>query len=313
MDILVSLIKRRIILKIGIDIGGSHIGIGQIDIDGKIFLKKEIDLRDIINNNIEDNITQYIINELETLTREYNIELIGLAMPGTVKDRELTRSINLGVKNFKIAEIIENKFNIPVIANNDAKCAAMAEKQFGSLKKYEDCIFLCLGTRIGGAAFLNNKILKSKDNVGFELGHIIIDKNGLQCNCGKKGCFETYCSIKKFKLKVINSLNIDKDTKSTDLVNIIKQHINDLVIQKLIQEYVDNLIIGISNIIDIFEPEAISLGGGFVYFKEIFYNKFLEEFKLKNYRYNKDRITEIKIAELGNDAGIIRFNNNIKV
>ena len=158
MDILVSLIKRRIILKIGIDIGGSHIGIGQIDIDGKIFLKKEIDLRDIINNNIEDNITQYIINELETLTREYNIELIGLAMPGTVKDRELTRSINLGVKNFKIAEIIENKFNIPVIANNDAKCAAMAEKQFGSLKKYEDCIFLCLGTRIGGAAFLNNKI-----------------------------------------------------------------------------------------------------------------------------------------------------------
>ena len=313
MDILVSLIKRRIILKIGIDIGGSHIGIGQIDIDGKIFLKKEIDLRDIINNNIEDNITQYIMNELETLTREYNIELIGLAMPGTVKDRELTRSINLGVKNFKIAEIIENKFNIPVIANNDAKCAAMAEKQFGSLKKYEDCIFLCLGTRIGGAAFLNNKILKSKDNVGFELGHIIIDKNGLQCNCGKKGCFETYCSIKKFKLKVINSLNIDKDTKSTDLVNIIKQHINDLVIQKIIQEYVDNLIIGISNIIDIFEPEAISLGGGFVYFKEIFYNKFLEEFKLKNYRYNKDRITEIKIAELGNDAGIIRFNNNIKV
>lgn len=300
-------------MKIGIDIGGSHIGIGQIDIDGEIFLKKEIDLRDIIDNNIEDTITQYIINELETLTKEYNIELIGLAMPGTVKDRELTRSINLGVENFKIAEIIENRFNIPVIANNDAKCAAMAEKQFGSLKKYEDCIFLCLGTGIGGAVFLNNKLLRTKDNIGFELGHIIIDKNGLQCNCGKKGCFETYCSIKKFKLKVINSLNLDKDTKSIDLVNIIKQHINDLIMQKIIQEYVDNLIIGISNIIDIFEPEAISLGGGFVYFKEIFYNKFLEEFKLRNYRYNKERITEIKIAELGNDAGIIRFNNNIKV
>lgn len=296
-------------MKIGIDIGGSHIGIGQVDINGKIINKKEIDLEPEKDQDLKKYITQYIINELEHIIQSSDVELIGLAMPGTIENKVLIESINLGIKNFDLAKIIKEKYNIPVNVNNDAKCAAMAEKQFGSLKNYEDCAFLCLGTGIGGAVFLNNKLLKSKNNNGFELGHIIIDKNGPQCNCGKKGCFETFCSIKRFKLKVINSLNLKPNTKSSDLLDIIKKNIHNPEIQNIIQEYIDNLIVGLSNIIDIFEPEAISLGGGFAYFKDVFYTELLEKFKLRNYRYNKDKITDIKIAELGNDAGIIRINN----
>ena len=73
---------------------------------------------------------------------------------------------------------------------NDAKCAALAEKNYGSMKKYDDCIFLCLGTGIGGAAFLKGELLEPKRFSGFEFGHMIINKNGKECSCGKKGCFE---------------------------------------------------------------------------------------------------------------------------
>lgn len=133
---------------------------------------------------------------------------------------------------------------------------------------------------------------------------MIIEKNGIQCNCGKKGCFETYCSIKRFKENASRILNINKISPE-NLINKIIEEKNNVEIKALISDYIENLIIGISNIIDIFEPEAICLGGSFVYFKEIFYEKLLKEINLRKYFFNKDSITKIVLAELKNDAGII--------
>ena len=196
-------------------------------------------------------------------------------------------------------------FDIPVLLKNDAKCAGLAEKTYGALKEYQDAVFLCLGTGIGASVFMNGKELKPIQNPGMEIGHMVIDKNGIKCNCGKTGCYETLCSIKRLKDKLIDEMNLSKKVSSKELLEILKWRAKEENIKKILEEYIDNLNIGLSNIIDIFAPQAICLGGGFVYFEEILYKPFLKKYYNERKSFYKDRIPDIKLALLGNDAGII--------
>lgn len=289
-------------MKIGIDLGGSHIGIALID-NNTIKEKVEIELEK------REDIVSYIMNILDYYISKFkennNIELIGIASPGNPNNKELsiTNIVNLGIERLEL-KTIENKYKIPIKLKNDSKAAGLAEFEYGSLKKYNDAVFLCLGTGIGSAVFLNGKLLEANKHVGFELGHIVIDRNGLKCNCGKRGCFETYCSIKRFKENAKKILKIE-EIPSEELLEKIKENIEDKEISRLIEEYIDNLIIGLSNVIDIFEPEAISLGGSFVFFKDIFYTKLVSEINKRRYAFNKESIPEVVLAELKNDAGML--------
>lgn len=287
-------------MQIGIDLGGSHIGIAIID-NGKIIEKKEIDIKYSVN--IKEKIKEYINQEVERIVNKYNIDLIGIVGPGNPENYCIKNIVNLKIDEININEIL-GKYNIKIIMKNDAKAAALAEKEYGALKEYKDCVFLCLGTGIGGGVFLDNKLLKASKFPGFELGHMIIDKNGKECNCGKKGCFETYCSIKRFKENAQKTLNID-EIKSQELLEKLIINLKNEKIKKIISEYIDNLIIGLSNITDIFQPEAICLGGGFVYFKDIFYDKLMNEFETRKYVFNKNSIPKIVLAKLVNDAGML--------
>ncbi|MBR1802480.1 MAG: ROK family protein [Clostridia bacterium] len=194
---------------------------------------------------------------------------------------------------------------IPVTIRNDAKCAAIAEKTYGALKKYEDCVFLCLGTGIGASVFLQGKQLTAQKNSGFEIGHMIIEKDGKQCNCGKKGCFETYCSMKRFKEQLILALNLNEKVKAPQLITILEEQHDNSKVQEIIKSYLENLLVGVSNIIDIFEPQAICLGGSFVYFKDILYDPFLKQYEQRKYVYNQETLPKIVLSNFQNDAGII--------
>lgn len=292
-------------MKIGIDLGGSHIGIGIINESGKIIEKREIDLDIEKNSNIEEFIKKYLTNNIKDFIQKYTIETIGVASPGTPKAGKITTLVNLGIKDLNITKLLTEICNVPIIICNDAKCAGLAEKKYGSLKTYSDAVFICLGTGIGGAVFVDNKLLTPKRNPGFELGHMIIAKDGNLCNCGKKGCFETYCSMKRLKNKLIDTLLLKKDISAQELLQILKKRKNEEKIKIVIDNYLEDLIIGISNIIDIFEPEAICLGGGFVYFEEILYEGLVEKYYAKRYVFNKQNLPDIKLATLGNDAGMI--------
>lgn len=160
--------------KIGVDLGGSHIAVGLID-GKKILAKEERDFtdsdREDIESVIEENIVKYIEKVLDKNRLDINgIELIGIAAPGTHRDGTIIKAENLGIYNFDIVDRLNKHFpQTKISLNNDAKCAAMCEKTFGSLNESEDCIFMCLGTGIGGAVFMNGKLLKPKKITGFEL------------------------------------------------------------------------------------------------------------------------------------------------
>lgn len=293
-------------MKIGIDIGGSHIAVATVNEKGEIIEKIE---RDII---IQENISQYILNYVDKAIEELNktgdIESIGIVTPGNPKGSAITNLVNLGIDKIDFTKIAE-KYKVTLKTMNDAKAAAIAEKEYGSLRKTSDSVFLCLGTGIGGAVFLNSKLLQANKNPGFEIGHMVIDKNGNPCHCEKRGCFETYCSMKRLKdrLKVaLEKEDIYENIKNaSQLKQAVKENIQNSKIQDILEEYVDNLIIGLSNIIDIFEPEVISLGGSFVYFKDILYDRLIEQMKKRKYVFNKESLPEIQLSKLGNDAGII--------
>ena len=296
-------------MKIGIDIGGSHVGIGLINQNGTIIAKKEQDL----NNSLkESNYNEKLINtivELTTKILEENkidinkISLIGIAVPGTVSETHIIKADNLHIKNFNIVSEINKYFNIKVMLRNDAKCAAIAEKEYGSLKKYEDAVFLTIGTGIGGAVFLNGNLLRPKRFEGFEIGHMVIEKNGKKCNCGNKGCFERYASMKVLRGKVKKEFGKENLT-STELKEVLTNPKNEAKATKIIDEYINDLSVGLSNLINIFEPETISIGGSFANFKEIFLDKLKKKLLEDGKTFNK-KVPNIVMAKLKNDAGII--------
>jgi len=298
-------------MKIGIDIGGSHIATGIILEKGKLLAKetRDISISDIYDEKrVEKIILDTIQIEIKTLleANDYtnaDITKIGIAIPGAPKDGVIKTSVNLHIKKFNIASELGKIYKTRVRIKNDGKCAGLAEKKYGNLSKYDDCVFLCIGTGVGSAVFLNGELLEPNKNPGFEFGHIIINKDGNQCNCGSKGCFETYASMKRFKENAIKKLKLPKDCQAEELQQYIRENKDKEDVAKFVDEFLENVSIGLSNIINIFEPEAICFGGSFSYYQDIFLPIIKE--KVNKYVLNKEEKIQFIAAKLRNDAGMI--------
>lgn len=289
-------------MKIGIDIGGSHIGIGLVDNNGSIVLKIEKFIKD--KTNIEETIEEFITETVIEIGLKHDIESVGIAIPGTVSDNKIIKAVNLGIENYDLATNLEKILKIPVKLKNDAKCAALAEQKYGELQSFQNSVFLCIGTGVGGAVIHEEKLLEPEGVPGYEFSHTIIQKDGELCNCGKRGCFETYASLKRFKQRISDRFELN--TISGKVIRkFIEENPDNQMIKEMIKEYVDYLSIGISNIVNIFEPEAVCIGGSFSEYEKIFYEPLKQALLQGNLLFNRRHDIIIKLAKLKNDAGII--------
>ena len=296
-------------MKIGIDLGGSHIAIGVVDNKGKILEKVEKRITKAEKSTIKKVIEEYIIEKTTNFLQQYHITEVGIAIPGTVKNETVVKSVNLGLKNYEIVKKLQDNIQLPIKIRNDAKCAALAENTYGALKSYERSIFLTLGTGIGGAVVIHNKLLDTGELPGCEFGHMLIEKNGRLCKCGKRGCWETYASMKAFKDNLREILNLDEKTSGKELLDILRKMDKNspkyIQIHQLIEQYIEYLSIGISNLINIFEPDAIGIGGSFVFYEEVFLEKLETKLLKDNLLFNERKEIIIQTAILDNDAGMI--------
>ena len=296
-------------MKIGIDLGGSHIAIGVVDKNGKIIEKIEKQLYTEEKKKLKETIEEYIVENVQRLKTKYKVTLLGIAIPGTVTQDTVVKSVNLGLKNYEIVKELKKTIDLPIKIRNDAKCAALAENMYGSLKQFKRSVFLTLGTGIGGAVIIDNKLLDTGSLPGCEFGHIVIESDGIQCECGRKGCFERYASMKAFKTNLRKALGYTSKVSGKELFEILRsnepENSNYETIEKIVEEYIKNLSIGIANLINIFEPEVIGIGGSFVYFEEVLLERLKKELLTKNMLFNPRSKIEIKTAILKNDAGII--------
>lgn len=323
-------------MEIGIDIGGSHIASAIIE-NNKIIKKVSKDINFLNEKHVEIEeieeteekeakkiLVTTIKNEIEELIKNSNYKIeniskIGIAVPGSPDKEKIKNAVNLHIKEINIVKELKKVYNTNIILKNDGKCAGLAEKKYGALKEYKDCVFLCIGTGVGSAVFKDGKLLEAKYTPGFELGHMIINKDGIKCNCGNKGCFETYASMKRFKERVIKELKLEENfgkripnIPSEEFQNFIRKNIknediNDIEVQKkvkqLVNDYLEDVTIGLANIINIFEPEVICFGGSFSYYDDIFL-PILKE-KIIKYQFNKEYRVELITAKLKNDAGLL--------
>ena len=287
-------------MNIGIDMGGSHIAVGLVDEKNNIIIKLEHDWDENEKEDLLKNAEIYskkFINQI-LLDSRATIEKIGIGYPyrniinGVIIEKE---------KELNLPKILYEEFNIPTYLKNDVKCSAICEKTIGNLKEYDNCIFITLGTGIGGAYFYNKKLVKPNKYQGFEIGHMVIDVDGKKCRCGRKGCFEEYASMRSFRKEIADLFNLD-NINSKKMFEIIETKEKQDEVNYIIDKYIKHLAIGISNIINIFEPDAICIGGSFTYYAPIFMEKLKEKIK-EDFEYRQ--IPDILVAKYQNDAGII--------
>lgn len=288
-------------MKIGVDLGGSHIAVGLIDNQENIVLKKEHNWIKKEKENLIENIEKYskeIISDIIEKNKSGKLEKIGIGYPNK---NIINGIIYINNETINLPEILKREFNVPVYLKNDVKCSAICEKTIGNLKDYDNCLFMTLGTGIGGAYFYKNELVVPNKYPGLEIGHMIIQVNGKQCRCGQKGCFEEYASMRAFRNEIEKLFNIQGLT-SYKMFEILSSKEKAEQVNKIIEDYVEYLAIGICNLINIFEVDAICIGGSFSYYSSIFIDKLKE--KVKGYFENRE-IPEILIAKYENDAGII--------
>ncbi len=285
-------------MRIGIDIGGSHIAIAVVD--GETIIEKIEYVYDVeFKNQIRKNLVQYLKNTISIMTKKYSIEMIGISLAGQIKKNTLIISPNLPELNgINFADILYSEFSIPVSVNTDSLCATKAEKEYGCLKSFSNGVFLVIGTGIGAVNFHDNNFFIN------EYGHMVVHRNGNLCRCGKKGCFETYGSMKALKKSVQDILGISNNSGKV-IRAYLRENIESPKVQQIIDKYVDDFCMGLSNIIDITLPEVIGFGGSFSYYEDILLDKIKQKLENETLFIDKNDMPVFVMGKFKNDAGMI--------
>ncbi len=288
-------------MKIGIDMGGSHVGIGLVNNKYEIVDKIEREWTTEEKKDLWHNFQKVIIKLIHDILEKNRIEQVESIGIGIPKSTIIDGIVYIKQEKIDLVSILQPIFKTKVYVKNDVKCSGICEKTLGNLKEYNNALFITLGTGIGGAYFYKNELVVPNKYPGFEFGSMIIEKDGNLCKCGRRGCFEAYAAMKIFRDKIKELFHLEKVTSDT-VLKIIEQKQKENEVNKIIDEYLDYLALGLSNLIRIFEPDAICIGGSFVYYQEIFMSKLKN--KLESYFIDR-KIPKILLAKYANDAGII--------
>ena len=252
---------------IGIDFGGTFIKGGLVDETGEILAL------DSVPTLAEEGVfavIERIKKLIDKLSEGYNVQGIGLGIPGLIdcEKGEVVVSGNIGWERVKIVGELKKQYSCPIKITNDANAAALGESRFGSGKRYSSSVFITIGTGIGSGIIIDNKIFSGNNGAGAEIGHMIIRKNGEKCTCGNRGCFESYASANALIRETKKAIKKTPDTlmKSVPLSEVDGKTAfifadKDAAAKKVLDEYLTNLSIGITNVANIFRPEAIILCG----------------------------------------------------
>ena len=306
---------------IGIDLGGTNIAAGIVDESFKIVKKGSTPT--LVNRDPE-----LIIADMGKLCLNLLAEAgigidevvcAGIAAPGSVNPETgvIEYANNLPFLRFPIADTLRKYLPVKKIClENDANAAALGEAVGGAAKGKRLSVMITLGTGVGGGVIIDGKIYSGFNYAGAELGHTVIEYNGRQCSCGRKGCFEAYASATALVSMTKEKLAACKDTlmwemcgndinKADARIAFAAMKKGDRAGKEVVDMYISYRACGITNMINIFQPEVLLIGGGVCNEKDYLLKPLTEIVNADQYTRNQAVKTEIKIAALGNDAGIV--------
>ena len=311
--------------RIGIDLGGTNIAAGIVNESFEIICKTSIPTG---AERPAAEIAADMAAICHTVCEKAGIDpseiaSVGIASPGIANhdDGIIEYCCNIpSFRKFAICDAVKAGFPAPcVFVENDANAAAWGEVVAGSAKGTKDSIMITLGTGVGGGIIIDGKVISGFNYAGAELGHIVIEVDGVQCGCGRKGCWEAYSSatalIRMTKEKLEECEAAGRKTVMTDMVAAAgkvsgrtafdAKRAGDEAGAEVVAKYVHYLAQGISNIINIFQPEVLSIGGGVSGEGDYLLDMLVPLVRAEVYGQGIVKGTDIRIASLGNDAGII--------
>lgn len=303
-------------LTIGVDIGGTKVSAGVVDLDGNIISS---DRRSTpVSGGVE--LIATITDLIKSLQERYEIAGIGISIAALISADQGTivgapNIANLSKLNF--VEELKKSFNLPVVAENDANSAMWAEYKFGNAKNLNPVMFFIIGTGMGGGLVIDGKLFKGANGIGAEFGHMIVQPNGIKCGCGANGCIEQYASgsalmryakeeMKADPIKAKELLKFSDasgDISGATLTTAAKQG-NEIALSAF-NKQADWLGSACASYTLLLDPQAIVIGGGVVEAGELFLNPV----RLAMEKYmpfaGTHSLPKIVAAKYGNDAGLI--------
>ncbi|HCJ41147.1 ROK family protein [uncultured Ruminococcus sp.] len=304
---------------IGIDLGGTNIKAGVVSEDFEIVAKAtcKTDLPRPGEEICADMAKVALEAVKEAGLTLDDIEAVGIGTPGTANSATgvIEYSNNLGFLNFPVVELMRTHIDKPCYVENDANAAAYGEFVAGAAKGANDAVCITLGTGVGGGIIINKKIYSGFNFAGAEIGHTVINVDGPQCTCGRKGCFEVYSSatglirmtkeaMEKDPASALHA-EVEEHGKVSARTAFNAMRKGDATAKQVVDDYIKYLACGIANTINIFQPDILCIGGGVCNEGDPLLLPLKEQVAKEVYTRNSEKNTEIVIAKLGNDAGII--------
>lgn len=305
---------------IGIDLGGTNIVAGVVDENYNIIKKAstKTNLPRPEKEIAEDMVKVSLQAVKEAGITMEDIEWVGVGTPGIANSEKgiIEYSCNLGFDNTPMRDYIREKIDKPVYIENDANAAAYGEFVAGAAKGAKNAVCITLGTGVGGGIIIDGKIYSGSNFAGAEIGHMVIDVHGPKCSCGRKGCFEVFSSATGLIRMTREAMEQDKDTlmhkisqerngKVTARTSFDAMRAGDKKAKEVVDEFINYLAVGITNTINIFQPDILCIGGGVCNEGDTLLLPVKELVSREVYSQDSPKNTEIVIAKLGNDAGII--------
>ena len=302
----------------GIDLGGTNIAAAAVDGEGRILGRGRRSTPRTGPEDVADAMAEAVreaAGQAGAVVEE--AAGIGLGAPGTV-DPERGHILfwaNLEFHNVPIADMLARRLGRAVDLENDANAAALGEYAAGAGKGSRSMVAITLGTGVGGGAVLNGKLYTGFNYAGLEVGHMVLEHGGRPCTCGRRGCFEAYCSATALIKRTREAMEADRSSRLWQLAGtpggvngrtpFDAAALGDAAAGRVVDEYVDYLGCGVASLVNIFQPEVLCIGGGPSAQGETLMAPVRYILNREDYARNQLRRTRLVRAALGNDAGII--------
>ncbi len=305
---------------IGIDLGGTNIAAGLVNENFEIIAtagcptalprpaaEVEADMANLCRQLAAD----------KGLTMQ-DIAWVGIGTPGNVDPTTgfVGFNANFGYHNWYLGPAMEKLLGRPVFVENDANAAGYGEYAAGALKGASVGIAITLGTGVGAGIIIDGKLYSGFNHSGGELGHTVIVKDGRPCNCGRKGCWEKYAAASALVSDAKAAMAEHADTVLWSLVDgdiekvnakvvFDAMHAGDALAKQLVDTYLEYVACGLTNLINIFQPEVVCIGGGPSRQGEVILEPIRRYVDREEYARASEKRVKIVTAQLFNDAGIV--------
>ena len=306
-------------VRIGIDLGGTNIVAGVMDDHYQLLAKAKCKTN-------ASRPAREIVTDMARMAREAaekagvsmsEVAHVGVGSPGTCNAANgiVEYANNLGFNHVPIKAWLEEDLHIPVSIENDANAAALGEALAGAARGARSCVCITLGTGVGGGIILDGKVYSGFNYAGAELGHMVIMVDGEDCTCGRQGCWEAYAPATALVRQTRRAMEAHPDSTMWKIAGSLDNvdgrtafdgmRAGDEAASQVVENYVHYVACGLINVINIFQPEVLCIGGGICKEGETLLKPIREYIFQERYSKFCEQQTRLCVAELGNDAGVI--------